>query len=175
MAFRRSNRIVRGGRLRRETRWLGAIPVLTGLSAASTAVLSHVLTTEEKALLPFTVVRTRGIFHIFSDQLAASEQYVASLGMAVVSDQAVSIGVTAVPTPATDRNSDMFFVYETLMGALRFSTAAGFRDIGQLMQFDSKAMRKVEEGQDIAITQETEAISSGANVTVGFRMLVKLH
>jgi len=37
-----------------------------------------------------------------SDQFVATEGYEIAIGMAVVSDQALAIGVTAVPTPFTD-------------------------------------------------------------------------
>ena len=50
------------------------------------------------ALRPFTLIRVRGIFTIASDQSAATETQVGALGVAVVSEQAASIGVTAVPT-----------------------------------------------------------------------------
>ena len=47
-----------------------------------------------------------------SDQSAATELFIGNLGLAVVSDQATAVGVTAVPTPATDRGSDLWFLIE---------------------------------------------------------------
>jgi len=155
---------------------LNGSPVDTTLAVANTAVLSHVLTTAEKALQPFTIVRTRGIFRIRSDQSIATEIQMASLGISVVSAQAVAIGVSAVPTPATDRASDLFFVYESLTSALRFISGVGFEEqSGVMMQFDSKAMRKVDEGADVAVVQESESVSAGLNALIAFRMLIKLH
>jgi len=140
------------------------------------AAVTHSLNPVELALRPFTVVRTRGVFSHASDQVAAVERQVTSLGMAVVSDQAVAIGVTAVPTPEADRESDLFFVYETLQSRFVFVTAAGFDAQSMTsLYYDSKAMRKVEDGQDIVVVLETASISNGVDAVISGRMLIKLH
>ncbi len=173
---RKSGFIQRGGVKRRETRWLDAVPGVATLAGPSASVIYHTLTAVEKALRPFTVIRTRGFWEIFSDQVVADEAYQAALGLAVVSDQAVGIGVTAVPTPYTDMESDLWFVYEQLYGNMRFGDATGTEDpAGVRAAFDSRAMRKVEDGQDVISVGEASSISSGLSMKVGFRMLVKLH
>jgi hypothetical protein len=48
---------------------------------------------------------------ISSDQFAQSESQIGAIGLAVVTDQAVGIGVTAVPTPITDLSSDSWFLH----------------------------------------------------------------
>ena len=173
---RRSNRVFRGGSFRRETQWLAGGPVRNTLAVGSTAVLTQSLTAAELALRPFTIVRTRGILHVESDQTAAQEFMHAGIGMCVVSDQAIAIGVTAIPTPMTDRVSDLWFLYEEIFNSFLFGDATGFiTPAGVRSVFDSRAMRKVEEGEDIAVVKETSAISTGAIVTSAFRMLIKLH
>ncbi len=171
------SRFIRGvGGRRRETRWLDGIPVALTLGAASTAAITHTLTAVELALRPFTVMRTRGFWQIESDQNIATEPAQIAWGFAVVSDQAVGIGVTAVPTPFTDMESDLWFSYELLFNSFVFINGSGFQEnAGLTGELDSKAMRKVEDGQDIVSVIETSAISQGAIVRVGFRMLIKLH
>ena len=160
----------------RETRWLDLAPTFTALGAAGTAALLNVLTTEEKALRPFTVVRSRGILGIESDQTAASEVYHAAFGMAVVSEQAIAIGVTAVPTPDTDRASDLWFVFEELLGSYLFATSAAFVESSATMRiYDSKAMRKIEDGQDLAVVAEAVVNSAGLLIRSAGRVLIKLH
>ena len=161
---------------RRETRWLNLDPVTATLGTGGTAAITHSLTTEELALRPFTVVRTRGVLHVQSDQTAASEVYNAALGIAVVSAQAEAIGVTAVPTPNADRESDLWFLFEEITGQFLFADATGFIEGagGLIRHFDSKAMRKVEDGQDIVVVIEN-FFSAGTQVTVSGRMLIKLH
>ena len=166
----------RGNVQRRESLWIFGTPIDTVLSAASTAALISTLNAAALALRPFTVVRTRGTFWLRSDQSATSEDFQASLGMAVVSDQAAAIGVTAVPTPEADRGSDLWFVYETAQqGFTRFDATGTTAFEGATVNFDSKAMRKVNGDQDIAVAIETSAISLGAVAMVAFRMLIKLH
>ena len=177
MPFRRSV-TTRGFRRaqRRESRWLEIPAVSTSLAAASTAVISHVFTTEELALRPFTIVRTRGVWHGRSDQAGANENWHIGLSAAIISEQAIAVGVTAVPTPFTDQGSDLFFLYELMVSRVQVITAAGFESAtGIMLPFDTKAMRKVEDGQDIALCQETSSLSAGVVVTLTGRMLIKLH
>ena len=161
----------------RQTRWLDIPWTVSVLSTTSSAVLALTLTAAELALRPFTIVRTRGILHVTSDQFVAAETARISLGLAVVSDQAVAIGVTAVPTPETDRASDLWFVYESLGSSFVIASNSGFTEpTGRLLHWDSKAMRKVEEGQDVAVVLENSALSSNGSITeVAGRMLIKLH
>jgi len=172
---RRSGLVLRGGRNRRESAWVSIATTRTNITAPSTAVLFTGFSAAALALRPFTIVRVRGQMHLSSDQLANSESYQASLGLAVVSDQALAIGVTAVPTPETDRDSDLFFVYESLSGEFSVSSAISILESGHGKDFDSKAMRKVEDGQDVALTIETSSISNGVFFSKQARMLIKLH
>ncbi len=159
----------------RETLWIAITPTVNTLSVASTALLFTGFSAGVLALRPFTIIRSRGWFHVASDQGGVSENYDCALGFAVVSDQALAIGVTAVPTPNTDRDSDLWMVYEEVGGRWRFDSAAGVTEAGVGTKFDSKGMRKVEEGQDLAITIENSAVSLGAVVYKSGRMLIKLH
>jgi len=172
---RKSGFVRRHGVMRRETMWLTNPYATSSIGAGSTAVLAAALNAAALALRPFTIVRVRGHFHVRSDQTAASETWGCSMGYAVVSDQASAIGVTAVPTPEADRDSDLFFVYESMIGRFAISSAASFVDVGRGVDFDSKAMRKVEQGQDMVITVETPSVVSSGVITDGSRILIKLH
>ena len=163
------------GSQRRESLWLFFPTSEVNLAAASTAVLGFSLNAAALALRPFTIVRTRLTWHTRSDQSAATELWGTSLGMCVVSDQASAIGVTAVPTPITDQGSDLFFVYEENYGAMLVSTVVGFTDVGRRVEVDSKAMRRVNDDEDMVVTFENTAFTpSGANI-IGGRILIKLH
>ena len=172
---RKSGFVRRQNVMVRETLWVAIVPTLTALGAASVAVLFGGFSGAALALRPFTVVRTRGLLHLASDQQAASEVQHVALGMSVVSEQALAIGVTAVPTPAADQDSDLFFVYEEIANVVTFQTAVGGYNEGQLLHYDSKAMRKVEQGSDVAIVVETMSTSFGASIVKSGRMLIKLH
>ncbi len=161
----------------RETLWFGGVDVLQVIGTPGTALLLTSLSAGALDLRPFTVIRTRGMLGIRSDQVAATEDQLAAYGHAVVADQAVAIGVTAVPTPVTDNDSDLWFVLERIMSDMTFSTAAAHEKQGNYASFDSKAMRKVEDGQDLISVVETPAvgIAAGCVFKAYFRRLVKLH
>ncbi len=175
MAFKKSGLVLRSGKSRRQTFWLPIAATDSTLAAASTAALFTGFGAATLALRPFTIVRTRGLMSVRSDQQAASEVAHAFLAASIVSDEALAIGVTAVPTPADNPGAN-FFLYEQAMGIIRVVSAIGITEpTVQSTVFDSKAMRKVEEGQDIAMVIETSSVADAASVFKAGRILIKLH
>ena len=169
MAGRTRGRIVRS--TRRLTSWFFVGPVNASMSAAGGTLMSS-LNASGLAQRPFTVVRTHLQIMVRSDQSAAVEVQGGALGLAVVSDEAVAVGVTAVPTPITEMGSALWFVHQPWM--------AGHNDLTdralpvQIFNVDSKAMRKVEFGQDIVMVGElSTVVGSGAIISVIGRFLVK--
>jgi len=171
---RRSTRVHTSSKSqRRQTFWIPAAPQRTTLAAADTAGLTGQLNAAALAFRPFTVVRTRGYFSIRSDQESTAENYGGAVGLAVVSDQAAAIGVTAIPTPIADQGSDLFFAYEYLDGRMGFITGVGFEgNVSTRLIVDSKAMRKVDNDQTIVLTAETDGGSSGVVITDMYRFLI---
>ena len=174
---RRSGLVLRGGRNVRETRWLNLTESSTTLPAANSGVITNVTGASILALRPFTVIRSRGILHVETDQSAASEVYSVAWGAAVVSDQAVAVGITAVPTPFIDAVSDLWFIYEQVVGSFVLGDATGFVDsAGVLKPYDSRAMRKVEEGAQMVFVAENGSVTAnGCVIRVNGRVLIKLH
>ena len=173
---RKSGFIRRGGVMRRESLWFFIGESVNTLAAANTAVLAGSLSVGALALRPFTVVRTHLNYYVKSDQTAALERYQTAVGMAVVSDQAVAIGVSAVPTPFTDLGSDLWFLHQITTGNFTFVDGTGFHPVGGIEKdVDSRAMRKVEDGQDVILTLENSGQSSGSTVIMAGRQLIKLH
>ncbi len=174
---RRSGFVLRNGIQRRETLWLAAAATTTTLAGAGTQVLILSLNAAALALRPFTVVRTRGSLLVRSDQETVSESFNAAVAKLVVSEVASTLGITAIPTPVTDASDDMFFLFEEWMG---FVLAAAnvektFSGAFQPQQIDSRAMRKVADGEDVVTVVERGAIGSGAILHYVDRMLIKLH
>ena len=173
---RRSGFVLRGGAMRRESAWVGIVATRQIVTGPSGAILFGGFSATLLGLRPFTIVRVRGEMHVGSDQEVADENQMIGLGFAVVSDQALAIGITAVPTPMTDLSSDLWFLHDTLTSEFLLGTAVGFSgDFGRGKVFDSKAMRKVEDGQDLAIVAETSSVSNGVVFSKVGRMLIKLH
>ncbi len=161
---------------KRESQWIQLCPTTTASNvAAATSVLIGSLSAGALALRPFTVVRTRFQAWWAGDQVAASEEPFAALGLIVVSDQASAAGVASIPSPISDADGD-WFVYENLQSSVLFATASGFSGSeGKSSAVDSKAMRKVGPNEDIAVVVENGSSVFGGQIIVCGRMLVKLH
>ena len=162
--------LVRGAR--RESLWVGVTLGVTTMTAPG-GTITNASNAALLALRPFTVIRLHMAFWLQSDQAAAIETQHAGFGVAVVSDQAVAIGVTAVPTPITDIGSDLWFAHR-LMYADESNLTDRTRS-GQFFEIDSKAMRKVEDGQTVIMVAELSSTGSGLQLVSGGRMLIKTH
>ena len=177
-----ANRIVRSGFIRgrsskRLTTWLRDVDSATAsILAAGSSVLFASLTTEELALRPFTVVRVRGLLTVNSDQVGASEFVHGAIGFAVVSRQAVVAGVASVPTPTLEAESGLWFVHQYWAHTTVFQSATGFSENSQTnFEIDSKAMRKVDQGQDIVVVIENGSGNAGVEFILNFRILIKTN
>jgi len=162
-------------RQRRETSWLEVEPVSSTIGG-TTAVITHVMSAAELAKRPFTIIRTHLVIRVISDQFAASEAQIVGVGACVVSDQAVAIGVTAVPTPMVDIESELWFLHQMVFNEFTFGSGVGFdSNAGTMVNIDSKAMRKVNDGEQAIFVVETDNLSAGAIIVVGGRVLIKEH
>ena len=158
---------------RRLTTWAFASPAqFSGLSGAG-GVLAFQLNAAALALSPFTIVRSHFMALIKSDQAAAIETQVGAWGMAVVTQQAAAIGITAVPTPITDLGSESFFLHQLVMAHHQEITDRA-EPVG-VFATDSKAMRKVTESDTMVITIEASTAGQGFDMILGGRFLLKLH
>ncbi len=163
--------------LRRKTEWIASSDITTIQTlAASTAVLDQILTAATVSSLgPATIVRTIGTLWVKTDQVAATEIPFGAMGMTVVSEQASVAGVASVPVPITDETSDLFFTYVPWAASLILADATGIIDGMQVYQFDSRAQRKVQDGDAVAVTLENASSVHGVGYVLKFRMLFKLH
>jgi len=150
----RSHRTFRTA-VRRGTFW-GRSPADSAFTilAAATAVLDS--TAVPDAVEGETIIRTRGHIAIMTDQAAAAqEDQIGAVGMAIASDQAVAVGVGSLPTPYTDQDSDLWFMHQYFVNRTRVDSASVHSASGlNIFPFDSKAMRKMEEGQTLIVVVE---------------------
>ncbi len=175
MAVRFTRSRGRLGAQRRETLWT-PIPLAVSVITGDGVALVASATAAEDALRPYTIIRTHLHVDIVSDQRSADEQQFIAVGMASVSDQAVSIGVSAVPTPVTDLASDAWYVHQWVTANFVFLTGIGFTSpSSRVIDIDSKAMRKVEDGFSNILVLEAQTLSEGAFVTTCGRQFFKLH
>ena len=124
------------------------------------------------AARPFTITRVVGSLYVSSDQNAAVENPFGAWGMCVVSEEADAIGVTALPDPTVNPNSDLWFAYQSFAAEGAAST-----NVGQppaISRFDFRAQRKVADGSDISIMIANASAADGMKFILNFRFLVKL-
>jgi len=161
---------------RRLTSWFTIPPASVTMTSTGGSLISS-LNAAGLARRPFTIIRTHLTVHMASDQIIADEIQAMAVGMCVVSDQATAIGVTAVPTPDTDRASDLWYLHQDLMSDFSFATGVGFdAQGGSVVHIDSKAMRKVNDDQDVLLVAElSSGISNGLFARFAGRFLVKDH
>ena len=166
--FRRGAAAVRSSRL---TTWFQFQPVSTTIATNNGTNLVFSLNATALALRPFTIVRSHFELALQSDQAAAIEEQSIGFGIAVVSDQAVAAGIGSIPTPVTEAGSNLWFMHHFL-----FADESNLTDRtrnGQFRAYDSKAMRKVEVGQDLVVVLEGGGIGGGTITRIAGRLLIK--
>ena len=117
-----------------------------------------------------TVRRTRGWLSINSDQVAAPEEQLGAFGIMVVNDLAIAAGAASIPGPVTDASDDGWFVWVPLLRAGPLATSLESLNV----EFDSKAMRRVEEGFGIAFMVENASATDGLKIACGVSLLSSL-
>ena len=152
--------------------WLGLQIVGTAVGSTNDVLLAS-LSAAALALRPFTIMRSRVRIWYESDQLAASETTISSIGEIVVKDQAVAAGVASLPKPNADPEAQWIW-WEGLQDSFLLATAVGFQPTSsQVVDVDAKSSRKVGINEDMAIIISNTTL--GAIVAVQGRTLIKLH
>ena len=124
-----------------------------------------------------TLIRTRGLVTIRSDQVAASEDIIGAFGIGVVTKQAISVGITAIPHPGTDAAWGGWVVHQYYGERFQFFSSVGINGGNNALSHypvDSKGMRKIDEDEGLVVVFENMA-ATGCNVTHSFRFLTKVH
>ena len=142
----------------------------TGLAAATAVIDSTALAVAEGE----TITRIRGMISVKSDQAAANENYVGALGVCVVTDQAVAVGVGSVPTPYSDQDFDGWMLHQYFAGGVNFASGIGLWLPYERFEFDSKAQRKFAFGQTMCFVVENGSAASGIEYFLNFAVLFKV-
>ncbi len=131
--------------------WSGFIPATMTNVAAGTKVLVGGFTLSNPNI-DETILRTVGMISVGSGQQSATEDQIGAFGMMIVSDLAVAAGAASIPGPVTDNSDDAWFVWVPFAQRSTFDVSAGVTSVKY--DFDSKAMRTVEEGFGLAVMVE---------------------
>ena len=146
--------------------------------AISTSSVNLFPSGAEAQLSDMTITRFRGsLLLTMNNDEVANEGFDWAFGVAVVSQNAFGVGITAIPAPLTDIAWDGWFVHEqgTIVqpeAVPNFSSDA----LVERRPLDSKAMRKINETDTIVAVLETSEIGDGTTMSAFLRtrMLFKL-
>ncbi len=141
---------------RKTLAWSSSAPVtgLVALAASTSALIETIIPN----VPDLTELRVRGLFGWRTDQLAASEIQVGAVGMIVVEEPAATLGITALPVPNTDGDSDWMW-HSYYASRFEFGSAIGFQTSSlNTMIIDSKAMRKVSSTQRVVVVIENSGL-----------------
>ena len=171
MARRVRTTFVRGPR--KGTDWSASTPVAAFVNVGGSAVA--LLETFTPIAGGETVIRTRGLFTWMSDQTGANESQIGAVGIGVVSEQAATVGITAIPHPDTDAAWGGWLWHSYFASRLEFVSAVGvLPEMAHNIVIDSKAMRKVGENERLVVVCENSS-TTGIRVLTSIRLLSKLH
>ena len=155
---------------RQPTSWGRLVPTaFTVVPAASKVLLATFVLSNPG--IGETVRRTRGIVSVRSDQTSLPEIQLGAVGFVIVSDLAIAAGAASIPGLVSDASDDGWFVWQPFGQSL--SAAASFTTNWQWL-FDSKAMRRIEEGFTIAVMAENAHATNGLSVHVSTSLLASL-
>ncbi len=161
MATRGRRPLARGRGRRPGGTWSRTVSVALSTTAAASKTLltSFSLST---AGIGETVRRTRGRVWFGSDQSSTTEAYSGAFGLVVVNDIALAAGAASIPGPNTDRDDDGWFVWEGVANETILKDATGIQQPAlSMIEFDSKGMRRIEEGFSVAMMFENASASTG--------------
>ena len=111
-----------------------------------------------------TVRRTRGLISIVSDQTSVIETQAGAFGMVMVTDLAIAAGAASIPGPITDASDDGWFVWQAFF-------QSGLQTSFNNYEFDSKAMRRMQDGYSAAIMVENANTGLGLDFGFGISLL----
>ena len=153
------------GRNRRPTNWGGIVAGGATPVAGSTKILLASFTPD--FVSGETVRRIRGSLLV---QGAGVGAYHGAIGAYVANNVAVAAGVASLLDPVTNVADDAWMWYRSFSGDSGAAGSAG-ADGSQLLEIDSKAMRRVETGYALVFVVANGHVSLSFNVALSLRLL----
>ena len=163
------------GTPRRQTEWIAATVNFVDLTATEIANVISFSQVALADLVPFTIIRTVGVITVAFDTNFITNQIISgAAGLQVVGDDARASGVASMASPFADASDDSWFYHQFFHGVVDDRADSDIL-LSQSMVIDSKAQRKVVDGQSIVFLVEGGGEADGFDVAVGLRILCKLH
>jgi len=165
---------------RRKTDWIGGVvgtSTRTTVGASVVAILSSFdtrISTNQIIGATTTIVRIRGLLDVGPIGLTADMDAQGAFGFCIVNGEAFDAGVASVPTPWTESFDDRW-LYHTYW-SVHYELPASGSFVGQsfVQEIDSKAMRKMNNGDVLIGVIENANAGDNVSVFMNVRTLLKL-
>jgi len=118
-----------------------------------------------------TLTRTRGHIYVGADQLTIVEEQYGAFGLIRVTDLAIAAGAGSIPGPVTDADDDGWVVWQGISQTSNNTVVAN----DQRYEINSKAMRVIREGQQLAVMVENAHAADGFDISVAIRALARFR
>ncbi len=173
MARQRNFRFSGGSSPRRLTQWIAKTVNFTDFTAAQTLQLMSFSQAELAGFVPCTIIRTVGMLVVSADTNFITNQiYSGAVGSCLVRDDARA--ANAIPDPFDEASDDVWFWHQ-FFAAVVDDRSDSDLVLSQNFMVDSKAQRKVVDGDAIVFAGQGGGEADGFDVALYIRLLLKLH
>ena len=158
--------------LRQRKHWHAVGDVIVSMTTTATAILGSFTASGAE---PFTVLRMTGAVAAAPRGAAVDLEAAAiTLGVGIVSSDALAVGATAMPDPAGEPDYPWLWWYPMLLLSGNASDTVGAYPRGWNINVESKAMRKVGPRQSLVLLAEYVGLTgtSDYDVVGSIRFLV---
>ena len=156
---------------RRQTQWIALTVNWTNFSASTFVNMGQFAQAQLVNLVPFTIVRTVGICCVSIDpNPILNQDFSMAFGGCVAREQSGN----QLPAPFANADSDAWFWHQ--FAAMEYETDTGGDNvISMQIPVDSKAQRKVSDGDKISFLAQGGSAADGFEAALYLRILLKLH
>ena len=157
---------------KRQVTWAGPADQAYVAVAGNTKVLVASFTPSGAGMEKPTLIRTRGQVSVKPQASSADLELAGAIGIGVVSDQALTIGITAIPGPFTDADWDGWAMWRSFAHSFELQDATASLLFDWSFEVDSKGMRKLSENESLVFVAESQ--SGAFEIAAPLRTLFKL-
>ncbi len=144
-------------------------------TASQHATLATMTQAQLERFVPCTITRTVGLMVVSADtDFITNQVYSGAAGACVVREEARAAGIGSLPQPFGSAEDEMWFWHQYFAEVFDDRADSDLR-LSTHYKIDSKAQRKVSDGDAIVFTGQGGGEADGFDVNLMVRMLLKLH
>ena len=163
----------RGARPKRLTEWISFQTNFTDFTASEGKAVGSFTQTFLRDFVPCTIMRTVGLLVVAADlNFITNQIYSGAVGGCTVRQDAFAAG--AFPDAFSDAGDDVWFMHQFFAATID-DRADSDLVVSQNFIIDSKAQRKVVDGDAIVFHAEGGGEADGFDLALYLRVLLKLH